>query len=65
MGVNRLCGKSAVRAGGRSLKLYDCYDSMSFVNIDLAPLLARAWRIQLQQWPCRAVPKRANSNPKN
>ena len=39
MGVNRLCGRSAVRAVGHPLKLYGRWDAAPFVWIDLAPSL--------------------------
>ena len=58
MGVNRLCGRSAVRAVGQPLKLYGRWHAASFVFINLAPLLADAWRILLLRCPCRYWPKR-------
>jgi hypothetical protein len=39
MGVNRLCGRSAVRAVGQPLKLYGRWHAASFVLIDLAPII--------------------------
>ena len=39
MGVNRLCGRSAVRAVGQPLKLYGRWHAASFVLSDLAPSL--------------------------